>query len=181
MKVSAIKLRGLMFAAMLFLLAVPLIATAEDIPAGAWAGTWVASTAKSKFPGTAPKLDQVTIQADGTIAVHVESADGKVVDWSYKPQVGKFVPIQGRDNATVKIVTVSDYRLNKGLELEGEDHEEPCDAVKGWQDANLLCRSGQRQRRQAISRSCRLRETVQLIRVNAGLISAEFRSSRRSR
>ena len=112
MKVSAIKLRGLMFAAMLFLLAVPLIATAEDIPAGAWAGTWVASTAKSNFPGTAPTLDQVTI--------HVESADGKVVDWSYKPQVGKFVPIQGRDNTTVKIVKVSDYRLNQVWNSKGK-------------------------------------------------------------
>ena len=120
MKVGATKLRGLMFAAMLLLLAVPLIATAEDIPAGAWAGTWVASTAKSKFPGTAPKLDQVTIQVDGTIAVHVESADGKVVDWSYKPQVGKFVPIQGRDNATVKIVKVSDYRLNQVWNSKGK-------------------------------------------------------------
>ena len=120
MKVNAMKCRGLLFAAILFLLAVPSIATAEDIPAGAWAGTWVASTAKSKFPGTAPKLDQVTIQADGTIAVHVESADGKVVDWSYKPQVGKFVPIQGRDNVTVKIVKVSDYRLNQVWNSKGK-------------------------------------------------------------
>lgn len=71
MKVSALKYRGLLFAAIIFLLAVPSIAAAQDIPAGAWAGTWVANTEKSKFPGTAPKLDQVTIQADGSIAVHV--------------------------------------------------------------------------------------------------------------
>ena len=164
MKVSAMKLRGLMFAAMLFLLAVPLIATAEDIPAGAWAGTWVASTAKSKFPGTAPKLDQVTIQADGTIAVHVESADGKVVDWSYKPQVGEVRSDSGPRQHDCENRQGERLQTEPGLELEGEDHEQPCHAVKGWQDANLLCRSGQRQRRQAISRSCRLRETVQLVR-----------------
>ena len=120
MKVSAMKLRGLRFAAILFLLAVPLIATAEDIPAGAWAGTWIASNAKSKFPGTPPKLDQVTIQPDGSLAVHVESADGKITDWSYKPQVGKFVPIQGRENATVKIVKVSNYRLNQIWNSKGK-------------------------------------------------------------
>ena len=120
MKVDAMRLRSLLFAAMLLVITLPMIATAEDIPAGAWAGTWVASTAKSKFPGTAPKLDQVTIQADGSIAVHVESADGKIADWSYKPQVGKFVPIQGRDNATVKIVKVSDYRLNQIWNSKGK-------------------------------------------------------------
>jgi hypothetical protein len=105
---------------MLLVITLPMIAAAEDIPAGAWAGTWVASTAKSRFPGTPPKLDQVTIQADGSIAVHVESADGKIADWSYKPQVGKFVPIQGRDNVTVKIVKVSDYRLNQVWNSKGK-------------------------------------------------------------
>lgn len=119
MKVNAMKLSGLLFATLLLVLTLPSIANAEDIPAGAWAGTWVAS-AKSKFPGTAPKLDQVTIQADGSIAVHVESADGKIVDWSYKPQVGTFVPIQGRDNVTVKIVKVSDYRLNQEWNSKGK-------------------------------------------------------------
>ena len=120
MKVSVMKLRSFLFAGVLFLLAFPLFATAKDIPAGKWAGTWVANTEKSKFPGTAPKLDQVTIQADGSIAVHVESADGKVADWSYKPQVGKFVSIQGRDNVTVKIVKVSDYRLNQVWNSKGK-------------------------------------------------------------
>jgi hypothetical protein len=106
------KLQSCFLLLILFLLAVPPVATAEDIPAGAWAGTWVAG-AKSKFPGPAPKLDQVTIQPDGSIAVHVVSSDGKTVDWSYKPQKGAFVPIQGRDGVTVKIIKVSDYRLDQ--------------------------------------------------------------------
>jgi hypothetical protein len=117
---SAMKSRNYFFFVTLLLLALPLIATAEDIPAGAWAGTWVASTAKSKFPGTPPKLDQVTIQADGSIAIHVESADGKVADWSYKPQVGTFVPIQGRDNVTVKIIKVNDHRLDQVWNSKGK-------------------------------------------------------------
>jgi hypothetical protein len=106
------KLRSSLMLVLLFLLAAPLLVSAEDIPAGAWAGTWVAG-AKSKFPGDAPQLDQVTISDDGTIAVHVVSSDGKTVDWSYKPQKGEFVPITGREGVMVKIVKVSDYRLDQ--------------------------------------------------------------------
>jgi hypothetical protein len=65
-------------------------------------------------------LDQVTIQSDGSVAVHVVSADGKVTDWSYKPQAGKAVPIQGRENTTVEIVKVSDYRINQIWNHDGK-------------------------------------------------------------
>ena len=104
--------KKLLMPALLFALAAPLTMMAEDLPAGAWAGTWVA-TSKSKFPGPAPKLDQVTIDPDGKAAIHVEGSDGKIADWSYKPQVGKFVPIDGREGVTVEVVKVSDYRLNQ--------------------------------------------------------------------
>jgi hypothetical protein len=108
MKSASSKLR--LMAVSLLLCAAPLIAVAQDMPAGAWAGTWVANSAKSKFPGPPPTVDQVTVQPDGSVAVHVVSADGKTADWSYKPQAGKAVPIQGRDNTTVEVIKVSDYR-----------------------------------------------------------------------
>jgi hypothetical protein len=104
--------RSRFMAASLFLFTAQLSVVAQEIPAGLWAGTWVANSSKSKFPGTAPRLDQVTIQPDGSVAIHVISADGKTTDWSYKPQLGRFVPIQGRD-VTVKIVRVNDYRLDQ--------------------------------------------------------------------
>jgi hypothetical protein len=118
MKSASLKLR--LMAASLLLCAGPMIALAQDMPAGAWAGTWVANTAKCKFPGPPPTLDQVTIQPDGSVAVHVVSADGKTTDWSYKPQLGKSVPIQGRDNTTVEIVKVGDYRNNQIWSHEGK-------------------------------------------------------------
>jgi hypothetical protein len=96
------------------------VAIAEDIPAGSWEGNWIANTSKSKFPGTPPKVDQVTIQADGSIAVHVISADGKEANWSYKPQKGQFVPIQGRDKVTVQIVKVNDHRLDQIWNANGK-------------------------------------------------------------
>jgi hypothetical protein len=97
-------------AASLLLCAAPLVGLAQDMPAGKWAGTWVANDAKSKFPGPPPKEDQVTVQPDGSVAVHVVSADGKVADWSYKPQAGKAVSVEGRSDTTVKVMKVSDYR-----------------------------------------------------------------------
>jgi hypothetical protein len=96
------------------------VAIAEDIPAGAWEGNWIANASKSKFPSTPPTVDQVKIQADGSIAVHVVSADGKVADWSYKPQKGQFVPIQGRDKVTVQIVKVNDHQLNQIWNANGK-------------------------------------------------------------
>jgi hypothetical protein len=98
---------------------VSLSAMAKDIPAGAWAGTWSASSA-SKFPGTPPKIDQVMIQPDGTVAVHVVNSEGKTTDWSYKPQVGTFVPIQGRDNVKVKIVKVNANRMDQIWDSKGK-------------------------------------------------------------
>jgi hypothetical protein len=118
MRSASLQLR-FMLVSLLFC-AAPVIALAQDMPAGAWAGTWVANTAMCKFPGPPPTLDQVTIQPDGSVAVHVVSADGKTTDWSYKPQAGKAVPIQGRDNTTVEIVKVSDYRMNQIWNHEGK-------------------------------------------------------------
>ena len=96
------------------------VVMAEDIPAGAWEGNWIANTSKSKFPNTPPKVDQVTIQADGSIAVHVVAADGKEANWSYKPQKDQFVPIQGRDHVTVQIVKVNDHQLNQIWNANGK-------------------------------------------------------------
>ena len=109
---------GIIAAGLLIICSAAVIA--EDIPAGAWEGNWIANTSKSKFPGTPPKVDQVTIQADGSIAVHVVNAEGKISDWSYKPQKGQFVPIQGRDNVTVQIVKVNDYQLNQIWNANGK-------------------------------------------------------------
>lgn len=80
MTISLINLRTHLGAAALLLFAAQPSVVAQDIPAGAWPGTWVANLAKSRFPGTAPQLDEVTIQPDGSFAIHVISSDGKTID-----------------------------------------------------------------------------------------------------
>ncbi len=119
LKLDTMKVRGFFLLAAFLISSAALNTMAEDIPAGAWAGTWIAGSA-SKFPGTPPKLDQVTIQPDGTVAVHVVDPDGKTTDWSYKPQVGKFVPIQGRNGVTVKIIKVNDRLINQVWNSKGK-------------------------------------------------------------
>lgn len=119
MKSSSMKLRGYFLALALLVIACPLTMMADDIPAGAWAGAWSASSA-SKFPGTPPQVDQVTIQPDGTVAVHVVNSEERTADWSYKPQVSTFVPIQGRDEVTVKIVKVNEHRMDQIWNSKGK-------------------------------------------------------------
>jgi hypothetical protein len=109
-KLVSMKARTCIAAAFLIAAVAPLTVVAQDMPAGKWAGTWEANDAKSKFPGPPPKVDQVTIQPDGSVAVHVVNSTGKVSDWSYKPQAGKPVTIAGRDGVTIRVVKVSDYR-----------------------------------------------------------------------
>jgi hypothetical protein len=99
----------LLIALWLLLLALP-AAVAKDIPAGAWAGSWLADS-RSTFSGAPPKVDGVVIQPDGTVTIHEISSTGKAGGWSYKPQVGEAVPINGREGVTVKVVVVNPYRM----------------------------------------------------------------------
>lgn len=92
------------------LLLAPLAAVANDMPAGAWAGSWLADS-RSTFSGAPPRVDGVVIQPDGTVTIHEISATGVPGGWSYKPQVGEFVPIKGRDGVMVKAIQVSPYRI----------------------------------------------------------------------
>ena len=104
------KISNYMFAALCVLLLTPLVAAAKDIPAGKWAGSWLADS-HSTFPGAPPRVDGVIIQPDGTVTIHEISSTGKPNGWSYKPQVGEAVPIHARDGVTVKVVMVSPYRM----------------------------------------------------------------------
>src|ERR1700758_3008256 len=96
------------------LLAMSFHLNAQETPAGAWAGTWKFNPAKSKFPGKPPLADQVTIDPDGTITVQETNPEGKQTSWSYKPEQGKAVPVQGRgDNVTVIATKVNPYKTMK--------------------------------------------------------------------
>lgn len=110
MKPRLTKVSNYLLAAMLVLLLAPLTAVAKDIPAGAWAGSWLADS-RSTFSGVPPRVDGVVIQPDGTLTVHEINSIGQPGGWSYKPQAGEAVPINGRDGVTVKVDAVSPYRL----------------------------------------------------------------------
>jgi hypothetical protein len=105
----------------LLLVALGMRVYAEDIPAGAWAGTWKFDPARSKFPGPPPQADQIITQPDGTILVHETSAEGKTRDWSYKPQVGKAVAVQGHgENVTVLVKKVNAHRMEQTWDYNGK-------------------------------------------------------------
>lgn len=110
---------GLVIAA-LFLLGGPLTARAADIPAGGFAGIWKFNPAKSQFPGPAPQADGFTMEPDGRITIQETSADGKSSSWTYKPQVGKAVPVEGRGpNVTVLVKKVSSHRIEHTWNFDG--------------------------------------------------------------
>jgi hypothetical protein len=110
MKPRLTKMSNYLLAALLVLLLAPLAAAAKDMPAGAWAGSWLADS-RSTFSGAPPRVDGVIIQPDGTLTVHEISSTGQPGGWSYKPQLGEAVPINGRDGVTVKVDMVSPYRV----------------------------------------------------------------------
>jgi hypothetical protein len=110
MKTRLTRISNYLLAALCVLLLAPLVAAAEDIPAGAWAGSWLADS-RSTFSGAAPRVDGVIIQPDGTLTIHEISSTGTPGGATYKPQVGEFVPVNGRDGVTVKVVMVSPYRI----------------------------------------------------------------------
>jgi hypothetical protein len=123
MKVTWGKTQGCAIAALL-LMASSITGAGQNKSAGAWAGTWVANSTQSKFPGPPPQLDQVTIQPDGSVAVHVLRADGKTTtDWSYKPLTGKFVPVTGREHVSVKVIKMSAYRQKQIWNKDGKTSE----------------------------------------------------------
>jgi hypothetical protein len=114
--ISAMKTRLLLFP--LFLAAVSL-AQSAGIPAGGFAGTWSANFSKSQFPGPPPKLDMCTIDADGTVAVHEITSEGKDISWHYTPINGKPVSITDRDNVTVTVKKVNAHLIEHTWSIEG--------------------------------------------------------------
>src|ERR1700683_5170441 len=104
----------------LSLLAIPLTTSAADIPAGAFAGTWNFNLEKSKLPGPAPKVDMFTMDPDGRVTIHETNSEGKSSSWTYKPQAGQAVPVEGRGpNVTVTVSKVNDHRTEQIWNFNG--------------------------------------------------------------
>lgn len=78
-----------------------------QMPAEGFAGQWKVNFAKSKFPGPPPRVDECTIDRDGTVTVNETSSDGKSTSWHYTPVPGKAVTVAGRDNSTVIVKRVN--------------------------------------------------------------------------
>src|ERR1700731_4542969 len=91
----------------LFLVAISLLASAKDMPAGGFAGTWKVNFAKSKFPGKLPQVDMATIDPDGTVTVNETNSEGKSTTWHYKPEEGQALQVIGRENTTVLVKKVN--------------------------------------------------------------------------
>jgi hypothetical protein len=102
------------------LLILSLTVLAKDIPAGGFAGTWSANFSKSKFPGPPPKVDNCTIDPDGTVTINEVNSEGKSISWSYKPVEGQAVTIPGRDNVTVLVKKVNDHTIEHTWNFNGK-------------------------------------------------------------
>lgn len=119
MKPNLTKVSKYLLVALSVLLLAPLAAVAKDMPAGAWAGSWLADS-RSTFSGAPPRVDGVVIQPDGTVTIHEISSTGKPGGWSYKPQAGEAVPINGRDGVTVKVDMAGPYRMDHTWDDHGK-------------------------------------------------------------
>ena len=111
MKSRLTRISNYLLVALCLLLLAPLAASAKDMPAGAWAGSWLADS-RSTFAGAPPRVDGVVIQPDGTVTIHEISSTGQPGGWSYKPQAGEAVTINGRNGVTVQVDQVSPYRMD---------------------------------------------------------------------
>lgn len=101
------------------LLAIPVMTLAADIPAGGFAGTWKCNVSKSKFAGPPPQSEVFTVGPDSRLSITVISADGKSSSWSYKPQAGQAVPVEGRANVTVVLRKVNAHRTEQTWNMDG--------------------------------------------------------------
>jgi hypothetical protein len=94
---------------------------AEYLRPGRWAGTWTFNPDKSAFPDDPNVENTVVMKPDGTVLIHEKNATGKTRDWSYRPEVGKAVPVQGRgENVTVLVTKVNAYRLEQTWNYNGK-------------------------------------------------------------
>jgi len=104
----------------LCLLAITVVVWAADIPAGGFAGTWKCNIEKSVFPGPPPQSEVFTIGPDSSFSITIVGSDGKTSTFSYKPQAGQAVPVEGRGpDVTVILRKVSAHKVehtwnNKG-------------------------------------------------------------------
>jgi hypothetical protein len=103
----------------LFLVAISLSASAKDMPAGGFAGTWKVNFAKSKFPGKPPQVDMAAIDPDGTVTVNETNSEGKSTTWHYKPEEGQAVQVIGRENTTVLVKKVNDHTNEQVWNFDG--------------------------------------------------------------
>ena len=67
-------------------------------------GTWKLNLAKSTFtPGPAPKSGTVTVADDGKRTMEFVGSDGQTMKSSVAPELGKAVPVDGAENATITL------------------------------------------------------------------------------
>ena len=120
MKLRIMKLAAALLAVPVLPLAIPLHLYAQSPLPSAWVGTWKFNPAKSKFPGTPPQADQVTVDPDGTISIQETNSQGKSSGWSYKPVQGKPVAVPGHgENVTVTATTVNPRKTEQVWDFNG--------------------------------------------------------------
>jgi hypothetical protein len=107
----------MLIAVFIFVTAIQLQA---QMPAGGFAGNWKANFEKSKFPGPPPKVDECTVDADGTVTVNEVNPEGKSLSWHYTPVPGKAVSLVGRDGK-VTVKKVNSHKNEQTWDFNGRE------------------------------------------------------------
>jgi hypothetical protein len=92
------KLRRTYPLSLLFVFGITLMAQTSS----SFTGHWELNISKSKFDPPPPLKSETVTNEDGKTTIKGVTGDGSAFSWSFTPEAGKAVPIEGMENSSVE-------------------------------------------------------------------------------